>query len=711
MPSKPLDNGRISGGAVHLTQTMRLDASGHDPDLAPALTIRLFGGMAMHDADGADLMPRSRKTRAIVAALALIAPKPMQRGQITALLWSRRENEQARASLRQAIHELQDLLRPNLARLLLAGRHTVALDLTGVEVDAIRASQPGAPRTELLALFRGGFLEDLIGLDQAFDAWLLKERQRLQTIARLGGETYLRDRHAAPDTVVITRDMLRIDRAHDGAWRALIEAHLDIGDRSAARAAYEQWVEVLGFLAGAEPPPEAADLLSRIKSGAMSTRPREATGYQRSSLATVAEATVLPNYPVAGQMPRPRLRLGVREMRIIGADIDCSLPAGLAEEITTAMARCRWISCVSGGWLPPSIANKSDSGPMVGVEDQLSPDWPDQALDLILDGTIRRGDEKVRVTARLLDLRARGTVIWTSRFDHDLDDALSLQDAIAAAIVAQIDPVLLMREGELAARAPIGATPMEMVMRAVPAIYRLDRISFHSAGELLEAALRVDPNNVDALAWFAYWHLFLVGQGWANDPDAAVARAGTLADSAVAVDPNDARALTLAGHVRGFLFKRASEAQVLHERAISLNPNLALAWCFSGFAASYLGDHALALERMGQAIQLSPSDPHLFFFRSAVMMPHLARGEYHEAATAGRKAIELNPWFSSSFKGYLSALGHLGLTQEAEIARSRLLKLEPNFNVRVATERSPMMVRADVERYSEGLRRAGLPEE
>jgi tetratricopeptide (TPR) repeat protein len=277
--------------------------------------------------------------------------------------------------------------------------------------------------------------------------------------------------------------------------------------------------------------------------------------------------------------------------------------------------------------------------------------------------------------------------------------------------VGQIDPVLLMRESELAARAPQGATPREMVLRAVPAIYRFNRISFHSAGELLEAALRVDPNNTDALAWFAYWHLFLVGQGWANDPDAAVARAGTLADSAVAMDPNDARALTLAGHVRGFLFKRASEAQVLHERAISLNPNLALAWCFSGFAASYLGDHALALERMEMAIQLSPSDPHLFFFRSATMMPHLARGEDEQAAEAGRKAVELNPWFSSSFKGYLSALGYLGLTAEAASVRGRLLKLEPGFTVRSAIERSPMMVREDVDRYAEGLRRAGLPEE
>jgi tetratricopeptide (TPR) repeat protein len=275
-----------------------------------------------------------------------------------------------------------------------------------------------------------------------------------------------------------------------------------------------------------------------------------------------------------------------------------------------------------------------------------------------------------------------------------------------------LDPVLLMREGERAASRNVhGTSPRDLVLQAVPAIYRMDRLSFHAAGDLLEAALRVDPGYTDALAWYAYWHLFLVGQGWADDPEAATIRAGELADTAVAMDPNDARALTLAGHVRGFLMRRPSEAAVLHDRAISLNPNLAIAWCFSGFALSYLGDQDRALARMRQAIQLSPSDPHLFFFQSAIIMPHLLRGAYHDAAAAGRKAIELNPWFSSAFKGHLAALGHLGCDQEAAGVLSRLLKLEPAFTVRDAIRRSPIGSPEDIERYAEGLRRAGLPEE
>jgi DNA-binding SARP family transcriptional activator/TolB-like protein len=683
--------GRIAGLNLHVRQ----DELSSESSSAARLIIRLFGGMAIQDSRGVDYLPRSRKTRAMVAMLTLSAPRPVQRVQLTALLWSRRENEQARASLRQSVHELQETLRSAWGRIVIAERHSLSLDLRGVTVDVIAAGLPGAPRNELLTLFQGGFLEDLGGLDPAFDMWLAKERFRLRGMARAAGEAFLRERHVDMETIAASRALLRIDRTHDGAWRALIQAHLDGNDRAAARFACEQWRDAIGLVGDQEAPPDMAEFLARIRSG-HEGRPQPLYQVSEDTRVPEPEPRVSPVDP-----RRPGLRLGIREMRVIGPDVDRALSAGLAEEVTTALSRFRWISCVSG----------SSLGAISGEAGDANVRWSDIGLDLILDGTIQRGGDRLRITVRLLDLRAGGAVVWANRFDHAAGDALTVQDGVAAAIVAQVDPVLLIREGELAAaRVPRGASARELVLQAVPAIYRLDRVSFRAAGDLLESALLVEPANVDALAWFAYWHLFLVGQGWAEDPEAAISRAALLADSAVAMDPNDARALTLAGHVRGFLMKRPSEATVLHERAISLNPNLALAWCFSGFALSYLGDQKGALARMGKAIVLSPSDPHLFFFQAAVIMPHLLRGDYEDAAMAGRKAIELNPWFSSSFKGQLAALGHLGRGEEAASVMVRLLKLEPKFTVRDAIRRSPMNLPADVERYAEGLRRAGLPE-
>ena len=692
--------GRGIGRIARLHHRMRREEQNREPNAESGLTIRLFGGMAIKDSHGVDYLPRSRKTRAIVALLTLTAPRPTQRTQLTALLWSQRENEQARASLRQAVHELQGTLGATWSRILLAERHTLSMNLGGVSVDALSATGSSAANTELLALFQDGFLEDLRGLDPSFDVWLAKERQRLVAIARMAAEAFFQESHPGAEMIAAARAMLRIDSSHDGAWRALIQAHIDANDRAAARLACEQWREAMGASPERRPLAEMAAFLSRIR-GEMEPRLAETEPGEPQMPATVVVVTPDLSGERTSEAPRRAgLRLGIREMRVIGSNVDPALPEGLAEEITTALSRFRWISCVSCSSL---ITIGGDAG-------QANPRWPDIDLDLALDGTIQHGGDRVRITVRLLDMRAGEAVIWTNRFEHDASDTLTVQDGVAALIVAQLDPVLLMREGERAAsRNPRGASARDLVLQAVPAIYRMDRLAFHAAGELLETALRVEPTYSDALAWLAYWHLFLVGQGWADDPETATTRAGELADTAVAMDPNDARALTLAGHVRGFLMRRPSEAAVLHDRAISLNPNLAIAWCFSGFALSYLGHQEAALDRMRQALQLSPSDPHLFFFQSAIIMPHLLRGEYRDAATAGRKAIELNPWFSSSFKGHLAALGHLGCEQECAAVMERLLKLEPGFTVKDAIRRSPIGRPADMERYAEGLRRAGLP--
>jgi len=100
----------------------------------------------------------------------------------------------------------------------------------------------------------------------------------------------------------------------------------------------------------------------------------------------------------------------------------------------------------------------------------------------------------------------------------------------------------------------------------------------------------------------------------------------------------------------------------------------------------------------------------VFFFDMALIMPHLLSGNYASAIDVGRRAIELNPCFSSAYKGYLAALGHMDKTREAAEVSRRLLDLEPGFSVRQALSRSPLSRPEDIARYVDGLRRAGLPE-
>ncbi len=269
---------------------------------------------------------------------------------------------------------------------------------------------------------------------------------------------------------------------------------------------------------------------------------------------------------------------------------------------------------------------------------------------------------------------------------------------------------MLRRRSQAGSKPNIDPDAHELTLRAIPAVYRLDRASYRAAGDMLEAAIVADPTYSAAHAWLAYWHLFLVGQGWADSPDASIMSAEALAEKAVALDPGDARALTLAGHVRAFLHRRAHEAIALHERALAINPNLVAAWVFSSLAHTYAGLPQEGLQRARRAKRLAPLDPHGFMADAALMLPLLMQREFATVAEAGEVATGIAPGFSANWKLYASALGHLSRSEGALRAVAELLRLEPGLTVQSAFDRCPLLRPEDRSLYVEGLRRAGLPE-
>ena len=651
---------------------------------AERLSLRLFGMMEAADAAGRSVLPRARKTRALLAILGLAGPRPVLRTRLAGLLWSGRGTEQARASLRQAWHELQAALGDAAAVLLWADRNHLALRDDHIWIDALELGRASASRPEVLDLLRGELLEDLNGLDSGFDRWLVTERARLHSVARELAESVLDVQHE-PDAIIAAAERLvTIDPVHERAWRGIIGAQLDRGDRGAAIAAFDRCRSAFAAFGDLTPPDDLAGRIAEIR---------------RTSNQSIEAPSSLRLQPIAPWRREGGIRLGVMPMRMLDEDGEDPLSLGLAEEITTALSRFRWISCIA-----------STSLAALGGEPHDARLWGRLDLDFMLDGTVQRSGGRVRITSRLLDMRDNGAVIWARRFDRGMTDILSLQEEIAAQTVAQIDPELLLLEGERAAERPPPPDPTayELMLRAIPPIYRLDQTGFLAAGDLLRAAIAIDPRHAAAHAWLAYWHLLLVGQGWADDPMTATEQGGVLADRAVVLDPNDARGLTLSGHVRAFLGKRSEEGIALHQRALSLNPNLPMAWVFCGLAQSYLGHHDEAIDSISQAHRLSPFDPHGFFFDSALIVPHMLKREHETALRVGRRAIDLNPAFSSSYKGVAALLGHLGRTVEAAGFLARLAALEPRLTLHDAVSRSPFLRPEDRAHYAEGLRLAGL---
>ncbi len=698
--------GRDAIASFSGTKGLSLVADLHSNEAAPSHTdtlfrLRLMGPMsAINDQGDVDL-PRTRKARALLAILALAAPRPLLREHITSLLWSNRQREQGRASLRQCVHEVQDFLDGLGLPPLQTGRQQLKLEsgLFWVDVQALSGATLAQP--EALDLLQGELLEDLVGIDPAFDAWLVDETRRVRAGAAILAELVLKQQNAPDAIIAAAGRLVGIAPGHEAGWQHLIRAYGDSGNRPAALEAYEQCVQALALHSGTAPSRQTSALAGRLRTGDDTQMASEGVHSTASRSRGAVEA-------------RPDgVWVGVAVFRTTDPHDEATIAIGLSEEITNALARFRWINVLSPG-----------SGVALAHEpDRNAEHWRSLDLDFLLDGTVQRsraGDKQyVRVTVRLLDMQGGGErgapeVIWSARFERDSADLVAMQDEIAAEIAAQVDPQMLLHESRrVVARqseADEHETAYDMMLRAAPAIYRLVEPEYLEAGILLEKAARLAPNSATIIGWWAFWHAFLLGQGWAGVTQDAMQRAERLAERAVMLDPGCARAISIAAYVRSFLLhKDINETIGLHERALALNPNLPFAWVASALSHTFAGDHATAVTHALRARQLSPFDPHGFFFDSTLMVPSLMLRDYEAVVVAGRRSLALNPAMSATCKGLLSALGHMGRVAEAAEVKAKLLRIEPGFTLAKASARSALRRPEDLALYLDGLRRAGLP--
>ena len=682
------------------SQPSQISASLFSGD-AVVVRLRLIGQMEAWALTSESVLPNGRKTRALLAVLALSAPRPVLRGRLAELLWSRRPEEQARASLRQEIHRLLETLGPLGPHLLQITRDHLALRPGAAWVDVEEVLRATPLKSAALSLLDGELLEDLDGVDAAFDAWLMGERERLRDRARAIAEVLLREQSDPDGVIAAAQQLLAIDRTHEGAWRALMRSYAARGERGMAIQAYERCRSVLAEQLDAQPSEETARLVAELRA-AGAARPASQPAQPAEPPPPVRSEPRSEPRAEQGTGQRGGARVGVMPLQLIGTtEAEAHLGTGLAEEITTALARFRWMFLVSSSSLARLATQTRDETAIRRAFD----------IHFLLDGSIQRIQGRIRVSMRLLDLRMGNQVVWSRRFDRPPGDLLALQDEIAAEVVAQIDPEILLIESQRVMSRPVaGATAYDLLLRALALFDRLDRAVFIQAGDLLRRAISTEPDYAAAHAWYAWWHTVMVGQDWSVDPAADIVRAGQLAERAVMLDPQDAKALTMAGHIRAYLHRRLREALSLHERALALNPNLAMAWGFSGIAFAYLGDLAEAERRLQRHRKLSPLDPHGYYFETGACFVALLRGDHELAVTIGRSVSEGTPAFSAACKPYLAALGHLGLTAEIETVRERLLKLEPGFTVRRFMRTCPFENQDQRAHYAAGLTAAGLPE-
>ncbi|MEK9283551.1 MULTISPECIES: adenylate/guanylate cyclase domain-containing protein [unclassified Bradyrhizobium] len=372
---------------------------------------------------------------------------------------------------------------------------------------------------------------------------------------------------------------------------------------------------------------------------------------------------------------------------------------GIAEEITTALARLRGFFVIARG------SAFTYKGRTVGVT-QIGREL---GVRYVLEGSVRRAGERVRIGVQLADA-GTGREIWVERYERALPDLFALQDEVTASIVTAVEPQLYAAESaRLQQTPPSHFDAWDCVIRALPFMWRWTRSDNETALDFLSAALRLDPSYARALglhAWLSLWNAQAFGGGLA----AVLAPATERARAAVAIDRNDPWARLAFGF--SHMLRREHEEAVEELRAaLDLNPNFALGHAFLGLVLAYGAKGAEAVGSLERAMRLSPHDPNFAAFASIRAFAHFMAGDYAAGLDWGRRAVRQNPEVTGSWRGLALSAAMLGHLEEAREAVAKARDLQPEYSVAWVERASPLIYAADRTRYCDILRPVGLPEE
>ncbi|MCA3280900.1 MAG: hypothetical protein ING10_16675 [Roseomonas sp.] len=639
-------------------------------------------------------MPRGRKARAILGYLCLHAGQRVPRAKLAALLWDRVPDQQARASLRQSLRELLLAFGPLADEVVETDAEMVRLNQRACWVDsaAILAGPHPANllRTDLAALCEGELLEDLNGISEAFDEWLLLERARFATeiTAVFDEELHQIARADVPAErrAGLARRIIACEPTHEGASRILMAALAELGEKAQALREFERCRMAMRSRSEVEPAAKTRALYEKLRSAPM--RPKieaghgtEAYGEPRTSVAISAP-------------PASRLRIGVIPFQSTTED-NAQLAFSLSQEIASALARFRWFDVVAALTPQPHLAQCDDAFLRT------------KGWHYAVEGNLISGADKISISTRLLDIGQDIRPVWSDRFELETSMMDQLHDRVVAPVVARIDPAILFIEGQQAVQRRSGAT--SLVLQALPAFVAMQRGPFEKAGDLLSEALQIEPENAKAAAWKAFWYVFHTGQGWASDLHASLEEAQELALRAIRNDPESAEAHAVCGHVCSFFEKDYDLARHYFNMALRLNPNITFAWAMSAATYNYAGDPDAALQHLHRYTALSSFDPNAYFGDTIYTTTYVLKGDYAAAYRFGKRAVRACPDFSNSYKHFIAALGHLGRREEAAPYVQKLLQLEPHFTIAQFIRTYPLARQEDRDNYARGLELAGVP--
>jgi len=415
-------------------------------------------------------------------------------------------------------------------------------------------------------------------------------------------------------------------------------------------------------------------------------RPGTSAAIPKSSAATQS-GSKLPDRPSIAVMPFTNMSEDADEAYF--AD-------GISEDIITELSRFQEMVVVARN---STFIYKDQAVNIQDVGEDLN-------VRYVLEGSVRKGGGRVRVTAQLIEV-ATGHHLWAERYDRQIEDVFAVQDELTGKIVATLVGKVFdserrrsrsdERTGNLKA--------YELVLRGRELWLRFTEEDNRAARKLYKQAIALDPEYGRAYASLAWSYLTEYKEDWDDDPQGSLDKALEFALQGVQVNAASHSNRLALGQVY-FYSKKLRRALDAYEKGIELNPNDPDGYIFLATALSHNGASEQALQRLDHAFGLSPNLAQ--WQQSIYIVAYFNARRYEDAVAAWEKLDKPSVYF---YRWIAATFAHLGRIDEAQAAARRYLETYPEFDLVEHLSRMPYRLEEDLAHYADGLKLAGLNSE
>jgi adenylate cyclase len=370
---------------------------------------------------------------------------------------------------------------------------------------------------------------------------------------------------------------------------------------------------------------------------------------------------------------------------------------GLTEEIITALSKVPQVFVIARN---STFSYKGKPVKLNQVAEELG-------VRYVLEGSVRRAGDRVRITAQLIDALT-GHHLWGERYDKDLREIFDLQDEITMKVITELQVELT--EGDTARSVVRGTDNIQTYLKYLQArehFYTQTKEGNAKARRLIEEVIALDPEFPIAHVLLGATHYMEIWLQTSKSPKASLRRAFESTRKALALDESHPMALRQLGWLYAMAGKH-DKAIVECKRALALDPNSATIHLFMSIALRWAGRREEAVRHCEQALRLNPIPPGAYY--RILGQAYRDVGRYEEAITALKKALNRLPNDILSHISLASAFSMAGRMEEAQAEAEQVLRINPQYSLEYYAKRLKYKNKADKDPIINALRNAGLPD-